>query len=289
MIDFFHPHVGRNKHRHYILTLFFIIFILFVGSFGFVLLDDLLKGAAKNSSYQAIAELISIGIYSLLTILTLFIAANWIHKRPFRTFITAAPKFRWKLTFLGAGLVSASIIFTFSIAMLFTPENFIFNPVSIRVFLSFFFIAILTIPIFAFVEDIFFRGFLLQWVGKFFKRPLFTIIITGIIFGSAHFANPEMDMNPVVVGLGYLLFGMLYGYTVQITNGIEFVFGVHTANNLLLAFFFSYEENGMGTDLSVWTMEYSNATFLITLFGMNLLWYVALLVIAKKRGSALFE
>ncbi|MGG1763867.1 CPBP family intramembrane glutamic endopeptidase [Parageobacillus toebii] len=105
---------------------------------------------------------------------------------------------------------------------------------------------IFLVPIQTTSEELFFRGFLLQWIGKLVKQPILLSIIVGFIFGALHFGNPEMSNSALWVGLDYVFTGFMLSYITIRTNSAEFTIGAHAANNMFFCIFLTYENSVYG-------------------------------------------
>ena len=102
-------------------------------------------------------------------------------------------------------VVSAFVFLEYSL----NPENYVFN-FKVKEFLILAVIAILFIPIQTSVEEIVFRGYLMQGFGHWLNSRFMALFLTSTVFGSLHLANPE------ITALGYE-FVILY-----ITVGFRF-------------------------------------------------------------------
>lgn len=77
-----------------------------------------------------------------------------------------------------------------------------------------------------FSEEYIFRGYVTQGVALALRRPWLTSLVSGAIFGAAHFANGAPQ------ALGALGFGVVMAYAAIRSGGLAFGFGVHLTNNL---------------------------------------------------------
>ncbi len=94
-------------------------------------------------------------------------------------------------------------------------------------FWLFLIVIILTSPLQAAAEEVFFRGYLLQALGSVMANPWFGIVVSSVIFALFHgVQNPALFVDR-------LAFGLLAAILVWRTGGLEAGIGAHIANNVL--------------------------------------------------------
>lgn len=172
-------------------------------------------------------------------ILATLLAVRFIHARPVQTLITGEPRVRWKRIFLGGGIWFAIAALIATVESLLYPGRYVltFQPGELLVFAIF---ALILIPIQTSAEEVFFRGYLLQWIGLRLKNKWVLSVLNGLLFLLPHTANPEMAVDSTLVGLGYFVFGFVFTLVTVQDNGMELALGVHAANNLFIALFANY-------------------------------------------------
>ncbi len=87
-------------------------------------------------------------------------------------------------------------------------------------------VMLLTTPIQAAAEEYFFRGYLMQSLGSMVRSPWFGIIISAAVFTLFHTST-----NLALVADRFV-FGILAGWLVVRTGGLEAAIGAHIANNV---------------------------------------------------------
>lgn len=172
-------------------------------------------------------------------ILATLLAVRFIHNRPVRTLITAEPRIRWGRIFVGAGVWFAISTLIATVEALLYPGRYVFTfqPAELLIFAIF---ALILIPIQTSAEEVFFRGYLLQWIGLRLKNKWVLSFLNGILFFLPHAANPEMAVDSILVGLGYFVFGFIFTLATVQDNGMELALGAHAANNLFAVLFANY-------------------------------------------------
>jgi membrane protease YdiL (CAAX protease family) len=101
-------------------------------------------------------------------------------------------------------------------------------------------VALILIPIQTSSEELFFRGYLLQWMGLRLKNKWVLAFLNGALFFLPHIVNPEMAANAILIGLGYFAIGFFFALVTLQDDGIELALGMHAANNLFTALFANY-------------------------------------------------
>ncbi|MBX2815218.1 MAG: CPBP family intramembrane metalloprotease [Saprospiraceae bacterium] len=179
--------------------------------------------------------------------LFLRVAFPLVHRRPFRTLITEAPRVdssRIALSFaLWFLLVGCSDIVMYAME----PSNYVwqFRP---KQFFPLLLIAVFALPIQTSLEEFVFRGYLMQQVGLVSKGPVVPILVTSVLFGAMHLANPEVH----AFGVGrmmfyYVSFGILLAVSVVMDNRLEIALGMHAANNFYGATIVSFDNSALQT------------------------------------------
>lgn len=93
-------------------------------------------------------------------------------------------------------------------------------------------IALLLVPLQCAAEELFFRGYLMQWVTSKLNKVWLSVLFTGLLFGALHFTNPEMAALGNSAIIYYLWTGIFLGILAVADNGIELPLGYHIGNNL---------------------------------------------------------
>lgn len=170
-----------------------------------------------------------------------------LHKLSIRELITSRPKVDWKRVGFGFGsvVVMSAIMLLLSY---FTDPNALqwnYNP---EAFATLVVISILMVPLQTSAEELFFRGYLMQGLGRIFPKRIFPFVITSALFGLLHFANPEVDKLGEVILITYLATGFFLGAITLIDEGLELALGFHAGNNLFLSLFLTSNWTVFQTD-----------------------------------------
>jgi len=163
-----------------------------------------------------------------------FFWVKYVHNQRIRTLTTSRKKVDWKRVFFAFsvwGFITATFIF---IDYQVYPEDYIFN-FQLEPFLYLLLIAVLLIPLQTSFEEYFFRGYLMQGLGVASKNRWFPLIITSLIFGLLHIANPEVEKLGYGILVYYIGTGFFLGIITLMDEGLELALGFHAANNLITA------------------------------------------------------
>jgi uncharacterized protein len=258
---------GKNTHWRYFWSLLVILAFMFVvGTITYliaVLSTALIEPDIVDFEEMMISDpLVDFYLYHIVNILTvigMWIAARTILKRKLISFITPNERINWSKIFYGFFIA----LFLFALFALLDyiifPNDYVLNDFNGTRFAWLVVASILLVPIQTTSEELFFRGFLLQWAGKITKNPIILMLIIGGIFGGLHFGNPEMEHGAFWVAIDYLAMGFIWTYISIKTNSSEYSIGAHAANNMFLCIFLTMEDTVVGDIPSLFVITNVNA------------------------------
>lgn len=172
------------------------------------------------------------GLALIVMAIALVAFAARIYRRPIKSFITAAPRFRW--SHFGLGLLVAAPIVVLAIVSELALGGQSLEPPILRAAglgeaAAYVAIAAIFLFLAAFAEEIFFRGWLLQQTSAFTRSVPILLLVNGIIFSLIH-ADPDPGAFIVraAMGMGWCWVALRLG-------GLEFATGAHLANNLAIS------------------------------------------------------
>jgi uncharacterized protein len=249
--NFIYPELGENSHiRYFSSFLLILLFMIVIGGvmyiFSILITDSINPKIVDLETLRlkdSLVDLFLSPITNVFWILGIWISAKTIHKRSLISFITPYQKINWKRVFFGFTVFFALLSISQIVDFILFPEDYKWNDFDTSRFIWLLVAAIFLVPIQTTSEELFFRGFLLQWIGKLIKQPILLAIIVGFIFASLHFGNPEMSIGALWVGLDYILTGFIWTYIAIRTNSAEFTIGAHAANNMFICIFLTYENS----------------------------------------------
>lgn len=170
----------------------------------------------------------------VVAFIAIILVIKYFHKQTLLSVTTSRRKIDWK-----------RILFSFSLWGLFTagstfamyysnPSDFVYNFKPIP-FLILAIIGTLLIPIQTSTEEYVFRGYLMQGFAVLAKNRWFPLVMTSVIFGSMHIANPEVEKMGYIILVYYIGTGFFLGIITLMDEGMELALGFHAANNLVTA------------------------------------------------------
>ena len=167
-------------------------------------------------------------------LLGIFFVVKTLHKQSIRSLTTSRLKIDWKrfwFAFLFWGIISSGLVL---IDHYMSPENYVFN-FKLVPFLILAAIAIVLVPLQTSFEEYLFRGYLMQGIGVLCKNKWVPLVITSVLFGLLHIANPEIDKLGYILLVHYIGTGFFLGIITLMDEGLELALGFHAANNLFTA------------------------------------------------------
>ena len=280
------------KFGYYLLGSFIIIIFNFIGQIP--LLIAFVTSIASNpegidTSSDPI-ELLNIIPSNLRLFLMLFpfaftfigvwLVVRKIHEQSMNSIVTSRKKLDFNRIFYAFGLWSFITICLITYSYNSSPENFIWNFKPIP-FLFMFIIAIVLIPFQTSLEEYIFRGYLMQGFGNWFRNRWAPLILTSVIFGCLHLANPEIGKLGYGLLFYYIGTGFFLGIMTLMDEGVELALGWHAANNLVGALTVTadwtvFQTNSVLKDISEPNL---NSEMLISL----LIFYPMILFIFSKK------
>lgn len=162
---------------------------------------------------------------------SLWVTVRVVHGRKWRTLITGREKFDMR-TFLASLGVAAGLMAVAHAATHLVLGGGYAYVLDIGRYLLFLPLVLLLVPAQVLAEEVFFRAYLVQLVGRFTRRRAIVVAAPAAIFTAAHFANAEVSAGGLWV-IAY--FGVMSLYLTWLTvrgNGLEYAFGFHLATNL---------------------------------------------------------
>ncbi len=285
---------GKNKWSSYLAT----ILLIFLAS---QILGGIPMGIAaayytitSGSSIggDLIKSLLNMGINrNLLLVLIIFsfamalVALLWsvkiIHRRKIITVLTSRKKLdRNRILF--AFIIWFVITATFIFVPYFLSDDLVWNfkpiPFLILTLISFF-----LLPMQTSFEEVFFRGYLMQGFGTWLKRPWIALVITSVMFGLMHFANPEVEKLGMGIMVFYIGTGLVLGLMTLFDEGLELALGFHAANNIASAILATSTWSALQTDALLIDTSEPTLTW-SSYFPVFVLYPLIILIFSKKYG-----
>lgn len=202
---------------------------------------DLMDGVNKHVMLIA-----NLGIFIPILIL-LFLLVRFLHQRSILSLTTSRPKVDFKRIIFAFSMVAIFTLVTFTISYFMAPEDYVLQ-FDAKNFTILFILSALLFPFQIGLEEYLFRGYLMQQIGIIAKNRWVPLIITSVLFGVFHSANPEVaEMGPIVM-IFYIGTGLILGIMTLMDEGMELALGFHLGNNFLAATLVTAEYSALQTD-----------------------------------------
>jgi membrane protease YdiL (CAAX protease family) len=187
----------------------------------------------------------------LATLIPIACALLWfVHRVHPRWLLSVGPGLRWRylLVCLGVALVSLNGVLLLSLgadrpALGAQPG-----------FWGFLVVVLLTSPLQAAAEEIFFRGYLMQALGSLVAQPWFGVVVSSVVFALLH------GTQNLPLFVDRLAFGLLAGVLVWRTGGLEAGIAAHVVNNVC-AYLIAGLTTGIATLKAVQGIGWVDAAF----------------------------
>jgi len=286
---------GKNSWPRYLASILLAVVFMIAGSIVYFIMELLrVELDGNNATFidmdtgmvvggNGTVSLLMTHIIYIVALIGLWIGVRFIHKRKFRTLITGEESINWKKIIWGFTVFAGLFLVTSGADFLFNADDYIWNNVSLSQYVFLFIVVLLFVPIQTTVEELLFRGLLLQFIGKKLKNPILLASIVGLIFGSLHFTNPEMNDSAILVGLDYLLAGFALTFIAVKTGSLELSIGAHAANNMMIFLLFTYDDSVAGDIPSLFRII--DTSPLYSLIWSIIIFTVFYLLCRKKYGS----
>jgi uncharacterized protein len=262
---------GKNGILPYILTFITVVMGNILGSIPliFIIIVAVVKDAvdiksmlqsmqsinmqgiiANPAEYGVDTNLIFLGMLLtfVFTLGGLWLGVAMFHKRAFATLINGFGAVRWSRFFVAFGV-------WFGITAMMEGVNYMMHPADYTLcfqgepFLGTLLISLFILPFQTSCEEFVFRGWLMQGIGSIAQKPWVPLLITSVLFGAMHFANPEVTKYGIVpMAVYYIGFGLFMGLVALLDDGLELSLGLHFGNNFFGATMVSFTSSALQTN-----------------------------------------
>ena len=256
------------------------IFILNFIAYLFTSPEDLDKMYEMMKSIPANVNLVlNLGVFIPILIL-LFVLVKYLHNRSILSLTTSREKFDFKRFAFSLSLIVIFTIGGFFISYYLTPEDYVlqFEPTN---FIILFVISLLMFPFQIGLEEWLFRGYLMQQLGVASKSKWFPLVVTSVLFGVFHSANPEVAEMGAITMVFYIGTGLLLGIMTLMDEGLEMALGFHLGNNFLAAVLVTTDYSALQTD-AIFKSTAASSTTLEIIFPVLVIYPIFLGILAYK-------
>jgi uncharacterized protein len=212
----------------------------------------------------------------VVSFIVLWLFIKYIHKKRILVSITAFEKFSYNkfwFSFLVWFLMSG--IFDLIFYAL-NPQDYAFTGFHFPSFFILLLISLTLIPIQTSYEELLFRSYLMQGIGMLFPKRIIPLIITSIVFGLLHIANPEITAFGNLVLIQYIAMGFLLGMLTLLSDSMELSLGLHAANNIYACLIMSFEHAALSTDtlFQAKNMKVNMTTILVFIVILTIYYFI---------------
>ena len=244
---FFNATLGSNQLWRWILGLIVILLIwigigsIVLGIAGCAFLRatnafgiSCPEGVGITGDGSLTARLIIAGLGFVVGLVGIWGVVRLIHKKPLRRVATGRSSFDCNryLYAMVVALIVSLVVFAVNRFILRLDMTFQEPGWEYLIFVVF---ALLLVPVQTGVEELLFRGYILQGIMLLVKKKVVLALVSGAIFALPHLTNPEASaygFAPYIVAL--VSFGAFFGLMTLLDSGIELAAGYHAVNNLFM-------------------------------------------------------
>lgn len=181
----------------------------------------------------------------LMSFIAFIILIKPLNSRSFTAVVNGTASIRWShflVSFMVWIALSALYLFAYIKA---DPANFSLSNTSISL-LFVALISVVLIPFQAGLEELVFRGYLMQGFAVVARNAWFPLLITSLLFALLHGINPEVkEYGFLTMMPQYFVFGLIFGIVTLLDDGIEAAMGAHAANNIFLVIMVTQESSAL--------------------------------------------
>lgn len=232
-------------------------FIIPVGFIGFMIFNYVLTINSPVNVEDALTTMIDqLGSNQVLIILLaplvagFFVVLGWtylVHRQSITSLTTSRAGIDWGRILFAFFLWGGITVILTLIDVYASPEDYEWN-FNLAKFVPLAIIAILLIPLQTSFEEYLFRGHMMQGLGILARNRWLPLVVTSVLFGLMHIANPEVEKLGYGLLVYYIGTGFFLGILTLMDEGLELALGFHAANNLITALLVTADWTAFQTD-----------------------------------------
>ncbi|QKX06817.1 CPBP family intramembrane metalloprotease [Aquimarina sp. TRL1] len=210
----------------------------------------------------------------------LFFWVKFVHRQGIRSLTTSRKKIDWKRILFMFILMGLFVVASVTISYFIDPSQFIWN-FDAEKFAILFLLSVLLIPFQTSFEEYLFRGYMMQGIGLAARNRWVPLVVTSVLFGLMHLANPEVDKIGLIILVYYIGTGFFLGIITLMDEGLELALGFHLANNLVTALLITANWTAFQTDSLFIDMSEPDKSFEV-LLPVFVVFPIFIGILAKK-------
>ena len=285
---------GKYDFWRYLLGSLVVIIASFIGQMPLVIamIFNVIQDSSlelEDINEQSMYTMFDSNLFLVLILISfpaafvgLFFVVKYLHKQTMISIATSRPKLDWKriwFTFIFWGVLTSGLVALDYFYL--SPENYEFN-FEMKRFAILIVIAVALVPIQTSLEEYIFRGYLMQGFGTLAKNRWFPLLMTSIIFGGLHIANPEVGKLGYSIMIFYIGTGLFWGIMTLMDEGIELALGFHAANNLFTALLVTTDWTAFQTHSVLKDISEPELGMIDLIVPVFIMYPILLFILAKK-------
>ena len=271
---------------YYILGSFILILFSTIGQIPLLFFVDYDSVSVDTTSVDLLNTIPSnLRLFLLMISFVAVLPGIWLvvkklHDLPLMSILTGRKNIDYNRILFSFCLWGAIILLMVITGYLISPDNYEIN-FKLKEFLILLIIAVCLIPIQTSVEEIVFRGYLMQGFGHWFNSRFMALFMSCSVFGILHIANPEVTQLGYGFIFVYFIVSFMLGITVLMDDGLELVLGFHAANNIFIALLLTSDWTVLQTESVL--KDISDPTFgIYDILTGSILYPSVIYIFAKK-------
>lgn len=277
-----------NQFWRYVLTIFAIIWLTLIVGLLLTLAVIVIEGSSEIASYSSLTMLLLAMLPFPAALVALWGGLRWLHKRGLKSLLRPGGSFSWKKLWVSAGVWFVLAVVSDLVLWLINPTNYKWT-FDLKSFLPFFLLAIVLVPIQTSTEELIFRGYLTQWMGRYSRKLWLPWIAPSIVFMMLHGLNPEVGAYGALLTMPlYLGIGLLLSWITLKSGGLEMALGLHAVNNLYASLLVTFPNTALPSPALFRIQTYDPILALIQQ-GVVMAIYLGIFYLWKKPWLAVGE
>ena len=271
---------------YYILGSFILILFSTIGQIPLLFFVDYDSVSVDTTSVDLLNTIPSnLRLFLLMISFVAVLPGIWLvvkklHDLPLMSILSGRKNIDYNRILFSFCLSGAIISLMVITGYLISPDNYEIN-FKLKEFLILLIIAVCLIPIQTSVEEIVFRGYLMQGFGYWFNSRFMALFMSCSVFGILHIANPEVAQLGYGFIFVYFIGSFILGITVLMDDGLELVLGFHAANNIFIALLLTSDWTVLQTESVL--KDISDPTFgIYDILTGSILYPSVIYIFAKK-------
>ena len=246
--------------------------------------SEAIQSFTEDMNFERFGIDSNVGFFLMLltfigALLTLYLMVTKGHKKKFLHLIKGSGSLDWsKMIFCFVLWIGLTLIFEMTIHLLgWNQYSYQFD---LSKFIPLVLISLLILPLQTSFEELFFRGYYLQGLSLIAKNKWVPLIITSVLFGLIHSANPEVSKYGFWnMQFYYVTVGLFLGILTVLDDSLEIALGVHAATNFYGACLVGYEGSAIQTASIFKSSDLDTTVMTIGFITLAVIFY---LIVSKR-------